>query len=177
MRYPSRRRFFSYVFIVPTLVSIAFWIWVGDRELEGSPIAGNWTWCISDNRLYFDNENPSPERPDPAWANSLPKPSSATSPLILYLSNVRTRTPLLFGSIEIDRIWNGNTLVLKSKSYSIAGYLPAIATSPLLLVFAYLFRRSSIISKRELAGRCVTCGYDLRSSPDRCPECGTAKAK
>jgi hypothetical protein len=39
-----------------------------------------------------------------------------------------------------------------------------------------LFRRVRA-RRRVQQGRCVACGYDLRASPDRCPECGAVPEK
>lgn len=53
----------------------------------------------------------------------------------------------------------------------------AVALAALLLPGCRLVGRNLArrrVTRRRTAGRCVTCDYDLRASPGRCPECGAA---
>jgi rRNA maturation endonuclease Nob1 len=41
-------------------------------------------------------------------------------------------------------------------------------------IFVILGSRHDKATNRRAAGQCVGCGYDVRASKDRCPECGQA---
>jgi predicted Zn-ribbon and HTH transcriptional regulator len=44
------------------------------------------------------------------------------------------------------------------------------------LISAAAFRARRRLHLRSRAGHCLKCGYDLRESKDKCPECGSVIA-
>jgi hypothetical protein len=53
---------------------------------------------------------------------------------------------------------------------SVRPWLPTLLTAVLPAIWLYRFLKAR---RAHRPGLCQHCGYDLRATPDRCPECGT----
>jgi uncharacterized paraquat-inducible protein A len=71
------------------------------------------------------------------------------------------------------RMLSGNSTALETLT-SVPYWLIAIVTAPLPLWRGLArWRRRRWLKRAKANCLCLTCGYDLRASPERCPECGT----
>ena len=90
---------------------------------------------------------------------------------------------LKYGHLPFEREFGGfayggtterhGAVVLTGREYAAPAWfvLLALAVGPAVRICGALKRRRA--RDRAARGACVSCGYDLRASPDRCPECGT----
>jgi hypothetical protein len=98
------------------------------------------------------------------WRNPV-DPASAFQPLPPPAARSGSPPATEFAGFVIDHLG----YPFYSSRYEVPLWAPVAATAllPLAWVVSAVRRR-----RRVRAGACKTCGYDLRATPGRCPECG-----
>ncbi len=94
-----------------------------------------------------------------AWERRLAGPSACVNP---------EGSPLV---APTHTIYN-NDLPQRNEQTAIPAVVTAVAV-PLWVPLAVACLGVVVPRGRRRAGTCRSCGYDLRATPDRCPECGT----
>jgi hypothetical protein len=127
------------------------------------------TWG-ADELCHFDTEE--------GWARlSLLRGKGASlagANWYLYGSDASTRHDVPGIELEFDQQEMLDSSFLNQSRIAVhLGWL-LLLSLPMPIFFVYTRIRKH---RRVTAGACVTCGYDLRATPDRCPECGTTTGK
>jgi hypothetical protein len=77
------------------------------------------------------------------------------------------------GSPTLLEVSRPASLPTPTRGFSLAVPLPFLAI-PFALFPLIRFWHLRVRRRREVSQLCSICGYDLRGTPDRCPECGTS---
>ena len=167
---PMGRRLFK----ILSAVSLVLFVGISVAQYRGfanlmsfalSPMANGQKWFIAgifQSRLCVDEEsfcsNPRMIRPYVPVACGFHSEGEFDRRLALSFSADSGGTEIIGTQI---RLW----------SISIWYLIAGTAVLPVIQVLSWLK------PKRPSPGHCRHCGYDLRATPERCPECGTAPTK
>ena len=188
-----RRRLFPFAAGVSALLCVAvcgLWVrsyWLMDAlqyaTLPTDPPQRLWTVASAGGRLlvtvdeyqkpvFFDNLDSDPVL-KPGWHNAFGEVTKGRDADWSRNPPSRNQNPQLrvFG---FRWQWtDSDGFVVIYRSIAIPFYALFLLSAVLPLVWIRRRRRAALV---KAAGLCPSCGYDLRATPDRCPECGATRA-
>jgi hypothetical protein len=77
----------------------------------------------------------------------------------------------LLPSVVSSSAGRGPFYAISSSTVAVPAWMPLLATAILPALWIHAWRRQRRTAR---LGLCPACGYDLRATPGRCPECGSA---
>ena len=95
--------------------------------------------------------------------------------LSMYRTGFNTREHFFYNQVDRDGVWEleGPPFFAEFNSDGWYVWVPYwFAVTLLGVTSIFLIRNSRRL--RYAIGHCPNCGYDLRATPERCPECGLA---
>jgi hypothetical protein len=144
---------------------------------EGSPMSNG--FALGGNSAPLPNPTPAPPPPGPGSVGNYIKVGAGTLS-VNFFTSISFPTPthppgalaqfLHAYAYRFDSVGNSGTVVI------LPYWMLALTTTLLLAVFSRLTFRAHRRHRRLSRGLCIDCGYDLRESPQRCPECGASAA-
>jgi hypothetical protein len=153
----------SSVSLLLCIILAALWVrsyWHGDCLIQIRAGGGcNWI-ALNDGRLSVARDDHFPYSQSARFLHVPMRPDEQLTP------------PMLTG-----RTWfraAGFEWIRDQPGGAFKAFVPgwAVFTPMTLLPLLWLSSRQKRL-RRQRAGFCRRCGYDLRATPDRCPECGT----
>ena len=169
----TRTRGRSWPFVALPLLALVVWLWVRSHS-HGHLLAvfvsqgkvGGLVSTGGNVSLVVTNVSLGPRR---AWTIEAHPVSTGEARAVLQLLVDRESYSKAAGRFS----WRRGTFVELPESWYFAVGVPHAAVVALLCVPLLLAaRRRWVVWRRGRSGMCLACGYDLRHSPGRCPECG-----
>jgi hypothetical protein len=172
------------VSLVVCVATLALWVrsyWVADQvfaRTEGVPDgrAARSFWRVSSASGRLLIYHVAGASSDPAWVNQKgvnergrrAEPIGAkTEATARFRFERYSRDAMAYQSTPAGRLtFMGSSWVL-----GFPHWLPVVLSLGLCVLWIASFRRRRA---RGMVGLCPSCGYDLRATPDQCPECGRA---
>jgi hypothetical protein len=144
-------------------------------ELPPGSTATRWKWVSHGGRVHLSWEKIT-------WARPLP-PGWGERPVWSWRKDPfdGIRVGMSWGPPLPDRVGlfrGGSPFTAHDGSHArFAVFTTPIWPAALVLAILPVARLRRHLLRRRGAGLCAACGYDLRATPDRCPECGAVKAR
>jgi hypothetical protein len=166
-----RRRLANFILRISALLCVVFavfWIrslWRSDLVFfQRMQQSGTPSFLESHNEIWLASASGTVSFGWSVWRDSLPHPRGPWNRI------VRSQAAATWSDLQLHATWRGSPLRTMWISSLYVPYPLAMLVCSLPLLGRWVAKRRR--KRRDAMNLCRGCGYDLRASPERCPECG-----